>query len=180
MDIGASDGIGHNNTYAFEQLGWRGFCVEARKDFFSRLQTNRRCDKYNFALSSEKNDAVLFITSFTEERQGWSGIVSTMPDSFLAEIEKYGNTERTMIPATTFNDIMKNYPDVTHIDYLSIDCECHELNVLKGIDFAKYTFGLITIEKHNPEKLKELLGNNGYFCFMEIESDLMFIPINGE
>jgi FkbM family methyltransferase len=179
-DIGARDGIGDSNTYALEQLGWRGFCVEPRKDFYSRLQSNRHCNAYNFALSNEKKDGVPFIISYTPERQGWSGIIPTMPASFLAEIEKYGNTERTIIPVTTFNNIMNNYPDVTHIDFLSIDCECHELNVLHGIDFNKYSFGLITIEKHNPESLIKFLqtAGNGYKCIMETNSDLLFIPID--
>ena len=46
---------------------------------------------------------------------------------------------------------MKNYhSEIKYIDFLSLDIEGGELDILKTIDFNTYSFGLLTIE--NNEK----------------------------
>jgi hypothetical protein len=76
----------------------------------------------------------------------------------------------------TFDELMKKYPNINNIDFMSIDVEGHEMEILESIDFTKYNFGLLTIEKSEPEKIKELMKRNGYKFFMEVGADIMFIP----
>jgi hypothetical protein len=71
---------------------------------------------------------------------------------------------------------MKNYTNINHIDFLSLDVEGHEVPILETIDFQKYTFGILAIEKNNPEKIIDIMQKNGYKIFMEIGADLIFIP----
>jgi hypothetical protein len=59
---------------------------------------------------------------------------------------------------------------------MSIDVEGHEMEILKSINFEKYSFGFITIERSEPEKIKEHMRKNRYKVFMEIGADIMFIP----
>ena len=76
----------------------------------------------------------------------------------------------------TFDEIMDNYPNIRYIDFMSIDVEGYEVEILKSINFNKYSFGFITIEKNESEKIKEIMNNNGYRLFLEVGGDIMFIP----
>jgi hypothetical protein len=54
VDIGANDGVTYNNTFVFEQLGWKGICVEQpHPAVFKKLVANRKCDLRNVAVTSQ-------------------------------------------------------------------------------------------------------------------------------
>lgn len=44
IDVGANDGITFSNTYALEQIGWTGICIEPHPDIFLKLRGNRSCE----------------------------------------------------------------------------------------------------------------------------------------
>ncbi len=53
-----------------------------------------------------------------------------------------------------------------YIDYLSLDTEGSELEILKSVDLTKYTFGIIDVEHNYIEprrtQIRELLESHGY------------------
>ncbi|MDR3162235.1 MAG: FkbM family methyltransferase [Helicobacteraceae bacterium] len=182
LDIGAHDGLSINNTYVFERLGWRGACVEPLPDIFERLRQNRKCDCYNVAISDQTEDNVDFIkvggggTNYTEM---FSGLEARLPSVRKKNIK---SCERIKVKTMTFDDLMKNYPDVTHIDFLSIDVEGAEMSILKSIDFTKYTFGLMAAENNEEvigqgDELKAFMLDNGYDVLLEHRWDIFFMPI---
>jgi len=173
IDIGANDGISGSNTYIFEQIGWKGICIEPNPDMYKKLKNIRKCDCYNVALSSETNDNVEF---FKATADGLSGLNDKMEESHRKWAKEYGKIEIIKVKTVVFDKIMENYPNVKHIDFMSLDVEGYEISILESINFKKYTFGILTIEKNNPEKIKDIMEKNGYKLFMEIEADLMFIP----
>jgi hypothetical protein len=62
-------------------------------------------------------------------------------------------------------DLLKKYQAPKFIDYLSIDTEGSEFEILNAFNFNEYTFGIITVE-HNftfrRDMIYELLSKNGY------------------
>jgi hypothetical protein len=62
-------------------------------------------------------------------------------------------------------DLLRKYNAPKHIDYLSIDTEGSEYDILSEFDFNEYSFGIITVE-HNytsqRDKIFNLLLQNGY------------------
>ena len=65
----------------------------------------------------------------------------------------------------SLDDLLAKYEVPTHIDYLSIDTEGSEFDILECFDFSRYDFRVITCEhNHSPtrEKLLRLLGGHGY------------------
>ena len=48
------------------------------------------------------------------------------------------------------------------IDFLSLDVEGNELNVLKGLDFSRYGFKYLLIEARNPQDVADFLLPRGY------------------
>ncbi|WP_199925172.1 FkbM family methyltransferase [Neorhizobium sp. SOG26] len=61
--------------------------------------------------------------------------------------------------------MLRKYGAPRQIDYLSIDTEGSEFDILQAFDFGEYEFGIITCE-HNytpqREKIHDLLVANGY------------------
>jgi FkbM family methyltransferase len=176
IDIGASDGLVCNNTYIFEKIGWKGICIEPQPDVFRNcLKRNRKCDCYNVALSSENDENVDFLKMHGMRNS--SGLNKDMSESLKKLAEKYGKVEIIKVKTITFNELMKKYPDTTEIDFMSIDAEGHEIEILQAINFEKYKFKLITIEQ-NDGKVREYMRQNGYKIFLETGLDIMFIPEN--
>ena len=64
------------------------------------------------------------------------------------------------------------------IDYLSLDTEGSEYEILKALDFDKYTIGLIDVEHNFVEprrsQIKELLISKGYVYLRENHADDMY------
>jgi FkbM family methyltransferase len=177
VDIGANDGLIGNNTYIFEQIGWKGICVEPQSDIFKHyLKRNRNCDCYNVALTSKSNENVEFFKA--HGANALSGLNEGMSDAHKKWAEEYGKVEIINVKTMTFDEMMAKYSGIKHIDFMSIDVEGHEMKILKTIDFKKYSFSFLTIEKSEPENIKEYMKRNGYKVFMEIGADIMFIPEN--
>jgi FkbM family methyltransferase len=171
IDIGANDGIIGSNSYVFEKLGWQGICVEPQPDIFLELKKRRKCECLNVAIAPQKGK-IDFFKSYgadalscmepSEERRQWA--------------MSYGKVETIQVEALPFPEILRNHPQVEHIDFLSVDVEGAEMQVLQTIDFSKYSFGLIAVERSNENEVKSFLRQKGYQVFLEVEEDSLFVP----
>lgn len=175
IDIGAYDGIALSNTYIFEKLGWNGFCVEASPKTFEKLQRNRKCDLYNYAVCSKNIGKTRFLTS-TIDALDVLDIHNTDGHKKRIKNESDNNMEYIEVDTITFDELMSNYKDITHIDFLSLDIEGGELDVLRSVNFDKYSFGLITVEYNdNYKEILELMHSKGYKKLMDNHCDMIFI-----
>ena len=70
------------------------------------------------------------------------------------------------VETITLNDLIAENTDKKIIDYISIDTEGSEYEILKNFDFKKYNVEIFTIEhnyiKEKREKIYELLSKNNY------------------
>jgi FkbM family methyltransferase len=163
IEIGASDGIELSNTYLLEKkYNWKGLCVEPIPKRFELLYKNRPnslcCDK---AVYNESNLNLIF--DIANNFDLLSGISSHI-DCHLNDVNK--NKTQITINTISFNDLLEKYNSPLFIDYLSLDTEGSEYEILKSVDFKKYTFGLIDVEHNYMEprrtQIKNLLTSNGY------------------
>lgn len=119
VDIGAHDGVTHSNSYALETYhGWSGICIEPDPDAYRQLGQNR--------LDTLRTD--LAVSSQAD-------VVTIMPSGI----------QRAAWPLARILEKMSAPPV---IDYLSIDTEGYELQVLRGMDFRRWRVNLLTVE-HN-------------------------------
>jgi FkbM family methyltransferase len=179
VDIGANDGVTGSNTLVFEEVGWTGICVEPQPDIFEALKKNRKCDCVNAAISDTSNMNVKFIKASGEAPNGLSGLASKMSGAHKRRIRREnGKIEYITVKTISFEDLMKNHNVITRIDFMSIDVEGAELDILKTIDFNKYSFGLITVENNaGGDVLERFMNTKGYKLFIDAGNvDLMFVP----
>jgi len=174
IDIGANDGISGSTTFWAQQAGWKGICVEPQKSTFDRMKKVRNCALYNCAVSNKSQENVEFISFPDKDTR--SGLADSMSQSHIEEAKKLSDMEKNFVSTKTFGDIMSDFPDVKFIEFLSIDTEGHEMQVLESIDFTKFKFGLITIETEDGSDVAKYVENNGYKKLMTAGSDVLFVP----
>jgi FkbM family methyltransferase len=173
IDIGAYDGFTISNTYSLEKIGWEGICIEPVPNIFERLIKNRKCECINAALSD--NDIV--DSKFIQTKGGRSGFTRNMSNEMQTAAEKEGIIAEINVKSVTFDTIMDNH-HIKYIDFMSVDVEGSEIEILKTINFDKYKFGLITIENnYGKDQLKSFMRLRGYKILLNVGVDILFIPI---
>lgn len=168
IEVGAVDGILYSNTYRLEQGGWNCMCVEPVPYHWPALRNNRR-NAINFAISSNNVDNVDFNVAYSQNcpLDGITGLEvdyrtfnlhKTLPGLEDLKIEKIKVNSRRL------DWCIENYFPETTIDFISIDVEGTELDVLKSFDIAKYDTKFYVIENnHNDQDVEPYMEQFGYY-----------------
>ena len=163
IEIGASDGIELSNTYLLEkEYNWKGICCEPIPSRFEKLVTNRpNSICFNEALYNQSGLTITF--DIANNFDLLSGI-SEHIDRHKCAVD--ANKTTIQVQTLTLQDVLEKAKAPSFIDYMSLDTEGTELEILKPFDFEKYTFGLIDIEHNYIEprrtEIKNLLLSKGY------------------
>lgn len=140
VDLGCYHPIQNNNTMLLYQKGWRGINIDIN-EFSIKLFNFCRPDDLNLNLAvSDKNDEIDFY--YQKKLSVLSTIKKSRSDSaFQGKVNKKKITSKTL---TKVLDDSK-YKD-KQIDFLDIDIEGADLDVLKSLDFSRYSPALICVE----------------------------------
>jgi FkbM family methyltransferase len=180
IDIGAHDGITNSNSWFFEKKRyWRGACVEPHPRVFRRLAANRSCRVLNCCVANARGPVeFLKIAGYSEMRSGIADRYDAEHKQRIAEELKRhgGSSELVSIEARTLADIVAEC-GVWEIDYLSIDTEGSEADVLQSIDFARTRIHALTVEcnDRNNDALNAMMWSRGYELIRSIGPDLFFL-----
>ena len=171
VDIGAYDGIALSNTYILEKnYQWKGICVEPIPSKFETLVVNRPgshcCPN---AVYSRSGDQLEFDVAHDAMLSGISSHITY----HKAAVDQ--NKTTIQVVSITLNDLLDKYNAPAFIEYLSLDTEGSELEILQSVDLTKYVFGWIDIE-HNYEEpkrsqIRDFLTSNGYVFVRENRHD---------
>lgn len=184
VELGANDGVTQSNTYYFEKYRhWKGLLVEPSPHNFLKCKANR---------SRENRIHCAACVSFDYDREfvriAHSNLMSTslglstdIADpmahalsgrQFLAPTEdvfEYGAVARTL------NDLLNQSAAPKVIDFMSLDVEGAELEVLRGIDHQVYRFKFILVESRDFARISDYLVSVGYtFVAGLSEQDYLF------
>ena len=168
VDIGAHDGIDLSNTYKLEKdYEWTGICVEPLTRPFNECKMNRPNSICINKCIFNKNGFVPFEEK--PEKDGSWDMISGICDENNKTCDK---------ECITFTKLLEDNNAPSIIDFLSIDTEGSELEILKSLDHNKFKFQYITCE-HNYKPLrkdiKDYLENNGYLFHEENNWDDIYI-----
>lgn len=157
VEAGALDGVFHSNTLFFErELDWRGVLVEPILELYSAAVDNRPLAKvYDFALGRDDCFDAFEVSKTTV---GWSGF------SRIAHARR-ATTERKLVtvPVVPLAYVLRE-AGVGSVDYLSLDVEGAEFEVLSVYPFEEIPILVIGVEDNDGdnEPLRELLIARGY------------------
>lgn len=164
IEVGVGDGISISNTYRLERLGWEGILVEPNPGFKDKLIANRTCNLEFSALWNRSETNLEFVSDgyFSSLSESHANAGNSNADSLPNR--PYGK-RRTVVDSITFGELLRKFKAPTFIDYISIDVEGGELEILQHFPFDNYKVKCWTIE-HNfgpaRSKIAKLLLRNGY------------------
>lgn len=169
MDIGAHDGKWFSNTFFFEkELGWKGICIEPIPHVFNTLKINRDCVCINGCITNFAGTAQFLLTAPSSNHihgdskkaschplDMLSGLICKMNPQAQKTLAKNKNSCTISVPCYTFNDVIKSH-NINHINFLSIDTEGGEIDIIKSIDFNNICIDVITVEANYLDRRKEI------------------------
>ena len=170
VDIGAHNGKSFSNTYLLEkEYGWRGICVEPVLKEYNICKSCRPNSICKNVCIYNRNGEVNFSENKNTMYSGINESLTHLNDRNII-------TKKECI---TFNKLLEDCKAPNDIDFLSLDTEGSELEILKSLDHTKYKFKYITVE-HNFIKLirnqiKEFLESKGYSFFAENKWDDIYV-----
>lgn len=165
VEIGAGDGIYLSNTYYFEKnLGWRGILVDPVLHHYLNCLTNRPksvsflCAATNFENQSE----------YVKLKYGGYSTLIQGSQTDISDTQQHINDAESYIPRNnagvefiaplrTMTEMLDSANAPKVIDFFSLDVEGSELEVLQGVDFAKYRIKWLLVESREVTQITSYL-----------------------
>jgi len=164
LDIGANDGVTFSNSRELLEKGWYGVLVETCEKTFSVLTNN--CQPFTGKVMLHNVAIGTFVgeTEFFESGEligGDHSLVSSMKQSETKRWKKKSKPsdpvvkfKKTTVPVIDFATLLKNSGD-PQFDFVTIDVEGMELEILEQMNFATLGARLICIEYNGKPELAE-------------------------
>jgi FkbM family methyltransferase len=152
VEAGANDGLFQSNTALLERsFGWKGILIEPSPEACRDCRKNRRAPVYNCALVADSYTGNTVTGDFDGYPMGSVGG------------SRLGRENAFTVPARTLQSVL-NESGVSHVDFLSLDAEGYELEILRGLDFDRVTFSYMLIELYPENKAPTVshLEDHGY------------------
>ena len=154
IDIGAYHPFKGSLTYNLYKKGWKGLNIDLSKASIELFQIARPLDiNINCAIGSENKETFYYENSPIHQQNSL--------------IQQTNNQKKIKINSYTLETVL-NKNSFHKVDYLNIDTEGNEIDIIKSIDFDKINPILITLEdnsfiadsKEKLEKIKFMKTNN--------------------
>jgi FkbM family methyltransferase len=168
VEVGANDPRERSQTWHLEQAGWSGVLIEPQPELAGLLRANRSAKVYAVACSSPENASRALplhvagpLSSLDRERMA----PGSAPERVI------------MVPAKTLDSVLEDAGCPPEFDFLSIDVEGHELEVLRGFSFKRWRPRLILLEDHVADLSKHrFLKAAGYRIIRRYEINGWYVP----
>jgi FkbM family methyltransferase len=163
VEAGALDGYTQSNTYALERVrGWRGLLAEPVPHYAREAaRTRTRASVFNCALvdnefaASEIDMTFRGALTVTTERLGNDGSRQAWEQGGRPwEAPEYDFT----VPARTLTSLLDEV-GVADVDFLSLDVEGFEAQVLRGLDFERHAPKIILVEAQTDDRRERAIAD---------------------
>jgi len=178
VEVGAYDGAHLSNTYHFEQIGWTGVLVEPDPDMAERCRLNRPASRtYDCAVVGPRNSGEIVFFRVAEAQ-----VYSTtdLNSSHRQRLDKMGlKWEEIRVPARTLDSILAEVA-AARIDFVSIDVEGSELQVLSGFDISRWKPAIVIVEtnaRRRDPAVRDFFVGHGYAYVHSIDVNDFYAPL---
>jgi FkbM family methyltransferase len=170
VEVGANEPRERSQTWHLEQQGWTGVLIEPQPALAATLRAERKGKVFAVACSSP-------VKAGQELPLHVAGPLSSLDRRGMAP----GAIPEKIIrvPVRTLDSILEEAGSPAGFDFLSIDVEGHEIEVLQGFDIARWRPRLIMIEDHVADLSKHrYLISSGYRIIRRYENNGWYVPRN--
>ena len=160
VDFGATNGTTMSNSLILERnFDWTGIVAEPNPVFHENLARSRGCHISHKCVHSVSGETMDFIMA---ARPMFSRLEAASDGLEFAE---GGIDDRIAVATITLNDLLDEYDAPEVIDFISIDTEGSELDIMSQFDFSRRHVRLFAIEHNHEERRDDILAlmtANGY------------------
>jgi len=143
IEIGVGDPEKFSNTYLLEtEYGWTGILCEPNPNLYNIIKQKRTSPVETAPIWSNSGEFLDFGVCHDFQLSG-----------FIEHFNEHRHRSfetTTKMKTISVNDMLKKYNAPTEIDYISLDTEGSEYDILQSFDFEKYNVKIWTVE-HNTE-----------------------------
>ena len=184
VDLGCFHPTRDNNTYGFYKKKWRGINVDLNPitielfNFFRSKDININC-----AISNKKGlKKMYFVDDLSPLNTLDYNHLKFLKKNFLFKNKDF---KEKKIKTENINNILKKY-NFNRVDFLNIDLEGLEYEVIKSINFKKFKINLICLEildhnrisKNKSKKIHQILKKNNFKYLKKIGVNSIFKNIS--
>ena len=171
VELGANDGVNQSNTLFFEiKKNWKGVLIEPTPHNFIRCKeqrSNRNKIFCNACVSFDYKDKYVDIKYANLMTISENLNLDLEDKEAHIEAGKKHLTETDSVfsfgsVAATLNSLLEKANAPSVIDFMSLDVEGAELEVLKGINFEQFSFKYMLIEVRDIKRVEVFLEKHGY------------------
>ena len=141
VDVGAGDPVRFNNTRRFYRRGWNGINIEPNIECFRRLRADRTRDiNLNIGIGRDASTKTFF-----------RFIPNTLSTFSTKETERYREQGYRLVDSVEMelrrlDSVLLEYCSDTDIDFLSVDTEGLDLEVLESNDWVRFRPTVVCVE----------------------------------
>lgn len=179
LDIGAYDGISGSNTHRLAELDWWGVCVEPSPGCFARLQRthghNRRVRLLPYCIGNEDREA-----AFWDHESGIASASAAFVERQRRAARRAPSPlelvwNRISVPMITVKTLLSMIPEFEWFDFVKIDAEGMDLEILRQIPLDPLEVKLVCIEVsgHDRELARAYLRRLGFRTAYENLANLL-------
>lgn len=177
VDVGAYDPSRLSNTKRFYLRGWNGINIEPDYNNYQKFLASRKRDiNLNIGIGKQNNNSIFY--------KFFPSTLSTFSSHSAHQYVKEGFelVETKKIGVITLKNIFNTYCKNRIVDFITIDTEGSELEILRSNDWKKFRPRVICIEAVLPsgkktkrdKTIEQFLLNNKYQKYSEIINNVIF------
>lgn len=168
VEVGANDPEQWSQTFHLEQLGWSGILVEPQPHLAELARQRRKAKVFAVACSAPENAGKTLTLHL-------AGIHSSFdPRLKVASVRPEGTID---VPLRPLDAILAEAGAPSPIDFVAIDVEGHEIEVLHGFTFARWRPRLILLEDLVVDmKLHRFMQAHGYKWIRRTDINSWYVP----
>jgi FkbM family methyltransferase len=168
VEVGANEPEKESQSFHLEREGWTGVLIEPQPDLAENLRKLRRAQVFEAACSSPDRAGsrmTLYVLGPYSSFDPNLAVTGLRPEQAIE------------VPVRTLDDILEEAHAPRPLDLLSVDVEGHELDVLRGFDFARWRPRLILLEDHVTSLDKHrFLSDAGYRLMRRTGLNGWYVP----
>ncbi len=169
VEVGANDPRINSQSYHLDALGWTGLLVEPLPHLAERLRNERRAQVAEYAASSRKRHRQKMLLVGT-------GAHSRLTDTHAGE-QPDSKAPARMVECRTLDSLLEDHNIQPGFNFLSIDVEGHEPDLLDGFYVERWRPNLILIEDNGTELTSHrTLSRKGYQLILRTGRNNWYVP----
>jgi FkbM family methyltransferase len=178
VEVGAYDGVVLSNTFFLETIGWRGILVEPHPEKAGRCRENRPRATVFECAAVGRGTGTHVTFDLVEGGEVYS--TSAMSPEHQARLQTYGLKARQIVVAARTLDSILEEAQLPRLDYVSIDVEGAELEVLNGFDLSRWRPAIVMIEvnaRTRKPAIRDAFVSSGYVYLRSVGINDVYVPL---